>query len=46
MKRGGRKRQRLVKNAIVETDDVDIEPGANFANWIPFTKDKLQVKWR
>ena len=38
-----KRKQRLVKNAIVDTDDVKIEAGINFINWIPIARQKLQV---
>ena len=40
--RTGRK-QRTVKNAYVDIDCVNIEPGYKFFNWIPITKSKLKV---
>ena len=36
-------KQRLVKKAMVSTDDVKIGPGENYINWIPISRDKLQV---
>lgn len=38
-----KKKQRLVKNAIVDTNDVEIEPGTDFINWQSIAKHKLQV---
>ena len=38
-------KQRLVKNAIVDTDDVKIGPGKDFINWKPIIKRKLFVKF-
>ena len=36
-------KQRLVKNALVCTSDVDILPGPDFVNWIPIARKKLKV---
>eukprot|EP01084_Bolivina_argentea_P074615 135336_1 len=35
------KKRRRVKNEIIKIDDIDEEPGNNFANWIKITKVKL-----
>eukprot|EP01083_Nonionella_stella_P316588 1148668_1 len=35
------RKQRTIKNSIVKIDDVDFDPGVNFANWIQITKCKL-----
>ena len=37
------RKQRSVNNAIVNTDDVNIEAGIDFVNWIAISRDKLQV---
>ena len=38
-----KRKQRIVKNADVEIDDVSESPGYNYANWIQITKQKLKV---
>ena len=37
------RKQRLVKNAIVDLESVTIESGYEYGNWVPITKDKLKV---
>ena len=37
------RKQRLVKNAIVDLDSVTIDSGDEYRNWVPITKDKLKV---
>ena len=36
-------KQISVNNAMVSSDAVKIKAGKNYINWIPITKDKLQV---
>ena len=40
---GKKRKQRIVKNADVEIDDVCESPGYNYVNWIRITKQKLKV---
>ncbi len=43
MSQVAKRKQRTVKNALVDIDKVTIEPGDNYQNWIETTKQKLQV---
>ena len=38
-----RNKRRIIKNALVETDDVVIEAGDEYKNWIPIARDKIKV---
>ena len=38
-------RERTVKNAIVDTADVNIECGSDFVNWVPIARRKLGVNY-
>ena len=40
-----KRKQRIVKNALVSTSDVDILPGVDYINWIPITRNKLKVNY-
>eukprot|EP00484_Ammonia_sp_Unknown_P026661 CAMPEP_0197036298 /NCGR_PEP_ID=MMETSP1384-20130603/13849_1 /TAXON_ID=29189 /ORGANISM="Ammonia sp." /LENGTH=690 /DNA_ID=CAMNT_0042466465 /DNA_START=262 /DNA_END=2334 /DNA_ORIENTATION=+ len=35
------RKPRTIKNGIVDIDDVKIEPGVKYENWIPITREKL-----
>ena len=39
-----KRKQRIVKNPDVDIDDVKIECGYNYFNWIQITKQKLTVE--
>ena len=39
------RKQRIVKNALVCTSDVDIIPGTDYINWIPIARNKLKVNY-
>ena len=38
-----RRKRRVVNNALVETDDVLIESGPDYVNWIPIARKKIKV---
>ncbi len=38
-----KRKQREVKNAIVDIDYVAVQPGHNYCDWIEITKKKLKV---
>ena len=37
------RKKRIVKNALVNTDDVSVECGTDYANWIPIARKKIKV---
>ena len=39
-----RVKHRSIHNALVNTDDVTVEAGTHFINWIPITRDKLRKR--
>ena len=45
MSKSTKRKQRIVKNALVCTSDVDIFPGADYINWIPIARSKLKVNY-
>ena len=38
-----RRKRRTVNNALVETDDVLIESGPDYVNWIPIARKRLKL---
>eukprot|EP01084_Bolivina_argentea_P278869 476626_1 len=38
------RKKRTVKNPLVNTEDITIEPGLNYVNWIPLIKTKLKER--
>ena len=39
-----KRKQRTIKNGIVNVDDVTVEPGEGYINWIPYVKAKLKER--
>eukprot|EP01084_Bolivina_argentea_P012102 22679_1 len=39
-----KRKQRIVNNAVVDLNNVSVEPGVNYTNWISITRDKLKKR--
>lgn len=44
IKRKKKRKHRVVKNSLVNLDDVTVAPGPNYHNWTPIVKTKIKVE--
>mmetsp|Transcript_36358 Transcript_36358/g.32073 ORF Transcript_36358/g.32073 Transcript_36358/m.32073 type:complete len:126 (+) Transcript_36358:136-513(+) len=38
------RKRRIIKDGIVDIDDIEIEPGFKYSNWIPIVRNKMSER--